>query len=392
MLTFKQAQRRQAMLAERITPENEPLAVEIYAGVTGLGVQTGAMVTLAVADTMPVEYAVLLATEEIAVAFATGCQIDAFAAAGVPPRRPSSPHEARRIADEGWRMFRALADQGGHIEHGLGADLSGSWPVLKTIQEMQPDPAKMRRIAALAGRMYAALKGAKDRRVAGIPEEVIGTEVGDHIADLLPQEYALLATDPTKRHLFLQLSQRRALQFERAGKERKARGPMVFALDESGSMDGGRDEWAKAAMTALTRIAWEERRTVIVVHFSTATKAQVIKPGDKAGVVRAQHTFLDGGTNIGRALMVGVDEVKNLATMGHRGADVVLISDGGDAGSSIGEALAEMSRAGTRLWSIAIDTPFHGPLKDSAAEYIHLTDSDMTSVDGAARIAGAVTP
>jgi Mg-chelatase subunit ChlD len=390
MLTFKQAKRRHSMVADIITSANEPLAVEIYAGVTGLGAVGNAVVTLAVADTMPVEYAVLLATEDIAAAFALQCHIEAHAAAGMPPRYPGSPYEARKIADDGWERFRRIADQGGYVDHGLGADRTGGWPVLKTVQELQPDPEKMRRIALLAGRMYAALKGAKAQRVAGIPEEVIGTETGGDVAALLPQEYAMLGTDPTRRHLFSQIAQRRALQFERAGRDKKARGPLVIALDESGSMHGGRDEWAKAAMTALTRIAWEEKRAVVVVHFSTATKAVVLKPGDKAGVVRAQHTFLDGGTDIGRALMVGVDEVANLAALGHRGADVVLVSDGGDAGSRIGEALEEMRKAGTRLWSIAIDTPFRGDLKERASEYIHLTDADMTSVDGAKKLGGSV--
>jgi uncharacterized protein with von Willebrand factor type A (vWA) domain len=249
----------------------------------------------------------------------------------------------------------------------------------------------MRRIAELAGRMYQALRGAKDRRVKGIPEEVIGTEHGGDVAALLPQEYAMLGTDPTKRHLFQQISQRRALQFERAGQEKKGRGPLVVAQDESGSMNEQRDEWAKAAMTALTRIAWEDKRPVVMVHFSTVTKTQVLKPGDAAGVVRAQHTFLDGGTEIGRALMVGVDEVKNLAATGHRGADVVLISDGGDEGSyMIEQAFGEMRKAGTRLWSIAIDVPFQGLLRDEAAEYVHLTNEDMHSTAGVLKIAKSV--
>jgi Mg-chelatase subunit ChlD len=389
MLSFIQAKRRHDMLAGRITPENEPLAVEVYAGVTGHG-STGALITLAVADTTPTEYAVLLATEDIPAAFATACHLDALADAGVPPRVPSSPHAARKIAEEGWRRFRVLADQGGHIQHGTGANLAESWEGIKVVDDLKPDPEKIRRIALLAGRMYAALKGAKDRRVHGIPEEIIGTEAGGDIAILLPQEYAMLATDPTKRHLFEQLSKRRALQFERAGREKKARGPLVIALDESGSMEGARNEWAKAAMTALTRIAWEEKRPVVVLHFSTATKARILKPRDVGKLVRAQATFLDGGTNIGRALMVGVDEVKNLAALGHSGADVVLISDGQDAGSSVGQALADMRQAGTRLWSIAIDVPFHGALRDEASQYIHLTDADMTSTAGATKIAGAV--
>ena len=386
MLTFKQAKRRHDTLARRITVDNEETATEVYAGVTGVGVGDGGLITLAVADTQPMEYAVLLATEDIAAAFATGEILDAFTYSPVP----KTPHEARRIAHEGWRRFRLLADQAGHVEHGLGGDLSDPWPVFKEVQDLKPDEAKMRRIAELAGRMYQALRGAKDKRVKGIPEEVIGTEQGGDIANLLPQEYALLSTDPTKRHLFQQLTERRTMQFERAGKEKKGRGPLVVAQDESGSMEGERDEWAKAAMTALTRIAWEERRPVVMVHFSTATKVQILKPGDAVAVVRAQHTFLDGGTAIGRALMVGVDEVKNLASIGHRGADVVLISDGGDAGGLIDEAFTEMRAAGTRLWSIAIDVAFNGPLKDGAAEYVHLSNSDMHTTTGVLKIAKSV--
>jgi Mg-chelatase subunit ChlD len=385
MLTFLQALRRHAMLESVVTPANEATAAAVYAGVTGQGgIENG--IAVAVADTAPREYVVLVATDDIAAAFASVCLLDAFRTE--PPHR--TPRDARRVADKGWQAFRALADQAGHLEHGLGADMSAAWPVLKAVQELRPDPEKMRRIATLAGRMYAALKGKKERRAANIPEEVVGVETGGDITALLPGEYALLATDPTKRHLFRQLTERRVLQFERRGKETKGRGPLVIALDESGSMQHHRDEWAKAAMTALTRIAWEDKRPVVVVHFSTATRVQILKPGDSAGVVKAQHTFLDGGTNIGRAMMVASDEVKNLETAGHRGADVVLVSDGGDAGSSVPAALTELQRRGARLWSIAIDTPFVGALRDEAAEYVHLTDADLRKTDGALRVGGAV--
>ena len=388
MLSFKQAKRRHAMVAGRVTDANDALADDIYSGVTGVGVGAGSMITLAVADTQPMAYAVLLATDDIAAAFATVALLETFESSRVP----RSPNEARRIASAGWKNFERLVERAQNVQHGLGggADLDIGWQALKEVQQLKPDEAKMRRIAELAGRMYQALRGAKDKRVKGIPEEVIGTELGGDIANLLPQEYALLGTDPTKRHLFQQLSQRRALQFERAGSEKKGRGPLVIASDESGSMSGDRDEWAKASMTALTRIAWEEKRPVVVVHFSTATKVHVCKPGDVVNVLRAQHTFLNGGTEIGRALMVGVDEVKNLAAMGHKGADVVLVSDGGDAGGTIDQALEEMRVAGTRLWSIAIDMPFVGPLRDRASEYVHLSNEDMQGTEGVLKIGKAV--
>jgi len=389
MLPFPKARRRHAMI-ERRTRDDASLALgeRLYAGVTGVGPAVSDPIAIAVADTTPVEYAVLLSTDDVAAAFATGCMLDAFA----EHKPPRNSMEARVYADEGWTLFRVLADQAGHVQHGLGADMSDAWPVLKTVQELQPDPQKMAQIAKLAGRMYEALRGAKDRRVQGIPEEVVGVETGVDFAALLPQEYAMLGTYPTRQHLYQEVLQRRALQFERQGTERKARGPLVILDDESGSMaeKPSRNIWAKAAFTALTRMAWEDKRPVVVVHFSTAVRVQVLKPGDKAGVVQAQHTFLDGGTDIGRAIRVGLEEVKNLATMGHRGADVVCISDGGDAGLGISFALDAMKKDNVRLFSVAIDLPFRGSLKDRAAEYVHLTDADMASDRGVLKIAGAV--
>lgn len=386
MLSFAQAKRRQAMLAQAIarTGGDEALAEAIWRGVTGGG--AGDMVSQAVADTTPQKFATLLATEDIAASYATATLLDHF-----DGRKPASPHQARQIAHEGWADFLALAKQAGHVTHGLGGDLSAAWPVFKEFSDAAIDKDKIRRIAEMAGRMYKLLKGAKARRVEGVPEEVVGIEFGSDIAALIPQEYALWAAGiPTRTELAMRLSEGRAAQLKREGQEVKGRGPLVVALDESGSMQGARDEWAKAAMTALTRIAWEDRRPVKIVHFSTATKVHELKPGDHRGLLRAQSVFLDGGTDIGTAMSVAAEEVDDWAKQGIVGADVVLISDGGDAGDRIGQALDSMERSKTRLFSISIDVPFRGQLKDRAAEYVFLGHQDMDDAGKIAGVGGAV--
>jgi hypothetical protein len=388
MLNFKQAKRRQAMLRDAIDQAGgesaEPLAENIWRGVTASG--EGGLVSQAVADTTPQQYATLLATDDIAASYATATLLSYFAG-----RQPASAHEARSLAHAGWAEFRQLADQAGHVQHGLGGDLSAAWPVFKEFQQTRVDREKIRRIAELAGRMYKLLKGAKAQRVEGIPEEVVGTELGGDIAALVPQEYALWAAGiPTRTEVAMRLSEHRAVQLKREGREVKGRGPLVVALDESGSMHAYRDEWAKAAMTALTRIAWEDRRPVKVVHFSTATRVQDLKPGDHRGLLRAQATFLDGGTDIGTAMSVAADEVEEWAKQGVTGADVVLISDGGDAGHRIPGALDTMAKHKTRLFSIAIDVPFHGQLKERASEYVFLSGNDMRDAGKVAGVGGAV--
>jgi uncharacterized protein with von Willebrand factor type A (vWA) domain len=366
----------------------EAVTEAVWRGVVSTG---GAdLIGVAVADTTPTEYAALLATDDIAAAFATAAVVEAFTQTDAhgSPDLPTTPHQSRQLAYEGWASFRELADQAGHLEHGTGADMSAAWPVFKEFTKKDIDQDKIRRIAELAGRMFALLKGQKAKRAPRVPEEVTGVELGGEFGSLLPHEYARLGHEATKRELMARVARRQAQQLRREGKEKKGRGPLVLALDESGSMEGGdREIWAKAVATALTRIAWEDKRPVRIVHFSTATKVHKLDPGDHAGLLKAQNLFLDGGTDIGVALDVAADEVDDMAKAGVPGADVVLISDGGDAGARVNWALDKLDRHQTRLWSIAIQVPMHGALKERAAEYIYLLEGKAEDVD---KVAGAV--
>jgi uncharacterized protein with von Willebrand factor type A (vWA) domain len=232
-----------------------------------------------------------------------------------------------------------------------------------------------------------------------VPEEIVGVTTGGDVQSLLPGEYAMLAMPATRMEASRRLLGRETQQYQKSGVEKMARGPLAIVLDESGSMtdldpEGGRNTWAKAAATALTRLAWEHKRDVVWVHFSVATRVSVLKPGDHKALLRAQTSFLDGGTDIGAALDVAGDEIQALAKRGHKGADAVLISDGGNEQSSrtsyrLDRALDGLNALGARLFSVAIQVPFVGPLKDRAARYVHLSDRDMRSTDGAVAVGAA---
>jgi hypothetical protein len=389
--TFKQAVRRQAMLGSLVNEGNRETAEQIYAGVTGHG-HFDTLVGHAVADTVPTEYAVLVMTDDIAGAFASAALLRAFDESPAP----TTPRQARIVAEQGWAEFRKLADQAGHQLHGTGADMSDAWPVFKQVQQMGVrDKRRMQEIATLAGRMLKALKGAKEKRVEDIPEEIVGVKRGAELSSLLPREYALLALPQTQMETTRRLLGAETQQYEKIGKEKMGRGPLAILVDESGSMNDdpdhpGRNTWAKAAATALTRMAWADKRDVVWVHFSTATRSVVLKPGDHQALAKAQTSFLDGGTDIGAGLRVATDEIKDLAKRGQKGADAVLISDGGNAGRRIGNALDELDAVGARLFSVAIGKEFQGDLKDRAARYVHLDQEDMGSTDGAVAVGGAV--
>jgi uncharacterized protein with von Willebrand factor type A (vWA) domain len=239
---------------------------------------------------------------------------------------------------------------------------------------------QVERIARLAGRMYVALRGAQARKIHGIPSEVYSVEQGNDLARLLPAEQVLL-TDPVLEIAALErIASRRAAQYAVRGTTKVSKGPLVIALDESGSMSGERNEWAKAAAVALSRVATEEKRPVSVVHYSTSTVIQPLPPGDTATVLKMIQHFLGKGTAIGLAISVAVQQVRELAQKGQKGADIILVTDGIDGDVQAQEtAIQEGHVLGARLWTVAIDCEIdeRSPLRANAAHYIRVGRSDL---------------
>lgn len=381
-LPFSEAVKRHHLLA-RVSPEHGTVVWPAISGEPG----PGGLLAEASADTLPDRHAVRVAIDEAACALATSCLDTAFGDA-----LPREPREARDAARRGWAQFQEIADSVEELRCGTGADQSAAWTMWLEARNQQIPEDELRRIAGLAGRMYESLRGQREKNARGLREEPVGVEDGNDLTRAVASELGLLGHQATSRYLALRVAERRLVQRDERGQQEKSRGPLVILLDESGSMRGADDRrvWAKAALAALTRIAWESKRPVSCVHFSTSIAVTDLAPGDWPALGRAIGHFLSGGTAIGRALYVGLKQVDVLARAGAPGADVVLLSDGGDAVGGLDAACDALDKRRVRLWSIAVLQPFSGALRDRAAEYVELSRADLQSTEGAKKIAGAV--
>jgi uncharacterized protein with von Willebrand factor type A (vWA) domain len=210
---------------------------------------------------------------------------------------------------------------------------------------------------------------------------VYSVEQGNDLSRLLPGELVLLTEPVLEIAVLERIVSRRAAQYAVRGTTKVSKGPLVIALDESGSMGGEKNEWAKAAAVALSRVAMEEKRPVCVVHYSTSTVIQPLPPGDTGALLKMIRHFLGKGTAIGLALGVAVQQVRDLALKGQKGADVILVTDGVDGDITAQEtAIHEGHVIGARLWTVAIecDIPETSPLRAKAAHYIRLGRRDLT--------------
>ena len=371
MLTYLEAKKHHPAVRESADRYSESVASELWSAIAWMSPARGGSYAEAVLDTMGAETAQLVTSEPTAAAVAL--KIHAKDACGLDTQRCKS-FELRDRAREGWEAFERKAAAAKDMANGFGWDLSDAWQVYAETNVYDLD--SVRRIAELAGRMFAALKGELATRVQGVPEEVHSIELGNAIPRLLPLELAQLADSDLELPVLGRIVEKRALQYAVRGSSASARGPLVLAIDESGSMHQGRREWAKSAALAVARVAHADKRAVTVVHFSTATRVAALDPSKPADVLAMIRSHLGGGTAIGYALDVAATEIAS----GPKGADVIVITDGIDGNDfAIETAIAKIHALPARLWTVGIqcEIPAESPLRSKAAGYEPVTSLDI---------------
>ena len=244
--------------------------------------------------------------------------------------------EAREVTEGLEQVAFGTAAGRGHV---VGASRPNS--TSRSLAVRIRDDARLRRIALLAGRFKRIAATKHRQKVRHGADEVSDIELGSDVGRLLPSELVRLRHPALKLAMLRDLSERRCLQYALRGSETLGRGPLVVAIDKSGSMDGPPDVWATAVALALLDVAQRERRPFALLGFDEGIKHEVIvKPGE---LLPETELFVScgGGTDIANVMARSLEIIEtNPGAM--KKADVVLITDGG---SSIEQAASLRARA-----------------------------------------------
>ena len=375
MATWSEA-RRQHVAIQQASEEDLDGAKALWLATRGEGEPDVDSYVEAALDTLPAEHAGILVEGGTANAYAIKCLWVHWWAA-----QKATPLQRRDWAREAWNEFKERAALADDIQYGLGFDRSEAWECTRAVDTGRgsgPGIEKVRRIAEIAGRMFAALKTAKAQQVSASPEEIYSVEMGACLSRLLPSELAHLG-QPTEIILLDNLANHKALQFALRGEGPAGRGPLVIALDESGSMHAARQEWSKAAAIALTRMAHEDNRTVCIVHHSTSIRVRELPPGDSKGIMDMIAHWFGGGTDIAMALRESAEQVAKLAAGRDRGADVILVTDGLDYSDGFDEAIDAIHACEARLYTVAIECAIveDNPLRARAEKYVPIGGAEL---------------
>jgi hypothetical protein len=216
------------------------------------------------------------------------------------------------------------------------------------------DDARLRRIALLAGRFRRIAGGKRRSRVRHGADEIVDIEQGADQSRLLPLELAQLVHPRTRLLTLRSLVESACLQYRLEGTETLGKGPLVVAIDKSGSMEGEKDVWATAVALALLDVAQHEKRPFALLCFDGAVKHESIVVPGAALPEAALFVPADGGTNIDKAVRRGLEIIEQRPGA-LREADVVLITDGGSDPAGAPELRERAAKLGVTVLGVAID-------------------------------------
>lgn len=196
-------------------------------------------------------------------------------------------------------------------------------------RELLKNP-QLRRIVQFAGRFKRLAWQAQHSRVDYTPDEVFSVTQGRDISRMLPTELMRLSDDDQEDLFYRDYTEARCLQYLLNHPAKEMRGPIIVAIDESGSMSGDPDAWAKAAFLALHGIAKEQERDIRLIHFSSGRQVKVEdfvmgEVHDHKKLMAAVLHFYGGGTDYDPWMERAMQAIEQSEW---NKADVILISDG----------------------------------------------------------------
>jgi len=143
---------------------------------------------------------------------------------------------------------------------GLGSDANYSKRSYKDKMELLRrlrNSPKLRMIAKLAGRYKKIAMQRQHQKIKKGTNEIYSIKQGKDLGKVLPSELMKLCDPVTELLFFKDYAEGKILQYETRSKAKQVKGPIVVAMDESYSMDGQPEIWAKAVAMGLLEIATE---------------------------------------------------------------------------------------------------------------------------------------
>jgi len=224
------------------------------------------------------------------------------------------------------------------------------------LAERLTNSTKLKNISDLVGRFKNIVNSAAAAVQVHGQDEIVDIGISSDIAHLVPSEFVKMEETPDL--FFSDFLEGKLLTYNLKGNEDLGKGPIIACMDISGSMDGQREEWAKAVILALMHLAEKQKRAFGFIAFESSVRVRKFWP--KAAPASIQDKMdiasvvTNGGTDFVSPLLASFDLRAKEPTL--KPADVVFITDGSSdiPEHRLKEILELKAKTEVRIYSIMV--------------------------------------
>lgn len=267
--------------------------------------------------------------------------------------------EAVRAGEEAAERAQAMPSFGQGF--GEGEPVYESPEQALSIADMWANNETLRLVADLYGRIDPDMRMRRAKRVVGGADEIVDIKLGDNMRRVVASELPLLADPDFEDDFYMRLLSGELNVYDTVGEEHAGRGPIILVTDESMSMEGERNVWAKAVSLALLNIARREKRDFAYVAFASGRQVHSFefpakKDLDPQQIVDMASHFYNGGTTP----VIGLAEAERvMQDKEFKKADIIMVSDGeAGFGQEDRRIRDTLESRGVRFLGIGIGGPF----------------------------------
>lgn len=270
---------------------------------------------------------------------------------------------------------------------GTGAEnLTGNMQARVKLAQKLKNNQRLRQIARLVGRMKAIADTAQKRKTTRPVSEVYSIETGRNLSRVISPELARLHQPQLRKVFMKDYLEGNLRQYALRSTEKVGKGPIVVAIDESGSMGGLPLDWAMAVFLVFLSLAAAQKRDLRVIHYGYGNELLVedypLGKGTPEQVIKTCLHNFGGGTEYEGWMKLSLEAIE---TSTYKRADVIHISDGiCGLNEDFRKHFMEVKKEKDfRVQSIYIGTSYYGRYNAHTHEvdFLRTFSDDVTAID-----------
>lgn len=183
---------------------------------------------------------------------------------------------------------------------GEGSDVKVPFGLKRSALERIRNSEYLRKFTDMIGKYKECAVTEQKKKVKSSAIEIKSVKVGDKIEDALPSDKLNLCNEITKKDFYRRMTQGQLMSYDKESQKQKNKGPIIVCIDQSGSMHGDKDMWAKALAVGILEVAQLQKREFACIPYDSSCRKTTIihkdeiSPDKIIGIAEERAT---GGTS-----------------------------------------------------------------------------------------------